>query len=84
MFNIFAEQIVKERHKELLRQAEQNWLLQQASESRPPRVSFWTRLRHRFESQVVDIGCAPLIKYFFRLTFSSSKTASLKPCGEKI
>jgi len=83
MFNLFTEHMIKEHQKDLLRQAEQRRLLQQAPESRPPRVSFWTRLRQRIGSQVIDIDCVPLLKYFIRRARSSSDTAGLKPCEEK-
>jgi len=80
MFNLLlTELMIREHQKDLLRQAEQRRLLQQALESRLPRVSFWTRLRQKIESQVIDIDCVPLLKYFIRRARSSGDTTSLKP-----
>ncbi len=74
--------LIEEHRKDLLRQADQYRLVQQALASQPARIRFWSRLIHWIGELLINVGC--FIQTSFRKqTYNSTEPSSLKPCEER-
>jgi hypothetical protein len=74
--------LIEEHRKDLLRQADQYRLVQQALANQPDRVYFWWHLIHWVGELLINLGC--FIQTSFRKqTYISTEPPSLKPCEER-
>ncbi len=73
--------MVEEHRKDLLREAEQYRLAQQALAGAPPKDAFRTRLLRFLGQRLVNMDCH-LKRPFGKQARSSSGTANLNPCEE--
>ncbi len=73
--------MIEEHRKDLLREAEQYRLAQQAFAGAPPKDGFRTRLLRFLGQRLVNMDCH--LKWpFGRQALSSTGTANLNPCEE--
>jgi hypothetical protein len=68
---------------DLLGQAGQYRLVQEALAGRPPRASFWRRLLRWCEDKLIDIVCF-LLRQHERPRNTSVNTLGMYPCEESI
>ncbi len=73
--------MIEEHRKDLLRQAEQYRLIQQARAGRPPRVNLWRRLLYWLGQRLINAGCL-LQKRLGKHAHSAAGAPGLFPCGE--
>jgi hypothetical protein len=74
--------LVEEKRKDLLRQAEQYRLIQEALASRAPRANIWTRFIHWLGQLLSNVGCL-LQTRFGGQVYSPAKASSFTPCEER-
>jgi hypothetical protein len=73
----------EEQRKDLLRQAEQYRLVQQALAGWPPRSSFWRRVLHWSEDKLIEIVCF-LLRQYDRPRRATANPPGMYPCEESI
>ena len=76
-----VERLHREHYKDLLRQAEQYRLVQQALSARSPQPSLWTRVFSWFRQLLDNLGCL-LQRRVSEEPRRSTDTLSQNPCGE--